>query len=98
MHTAPTTPAQGPLQLEKAYPPAKAPWDIVDRTATLRLHLGEPEKARALWKGATSAPGPAVRDARIGAAYLDEGQFEAARKAYERAGFEQSDTFATIMF
>src|SRR5437763_13851298 len=25
--------------LERAYPPAKAPWEIVDRIATLRLHL-----------------------------------------------------------
>ena len=52
--------------LERAYPPAKAPWEIVNRIATLRLHLGEPEKARALWQEASSVPRPAVREARIG--------------------------------
>ena len=31
--------------LERAYPPEKAPWDILDRIATLHLHLGEAEKA-----------------------------------------------------
>ena len=51
----------------------------------MRLHLGEPEKARALWKGASSVPSSAVRDARIGSAYLAEGQFAAARNAYEQA-------------
>ena len=50
--------------LEAAYPPERAPWDIVDRIATLQLHLGEPEKARELWQRATAVPSPAVRDAR----------------------------------
>jgi tetratricopeptide (TPR) repeat protein len=71
--------------LEKAYPAARASWDVIDRIATLRLHLGEPEKARTLWRAASSVPAPGVRDARIGAALLAEGQFDAARKAYEAA-------------
>jgi tetratricopeptide (TPR) repeat protein len=71
--------------LEQAYPPEKAPWSAVDRVATLYLHLGEPDKARALWQQATAVPRPAVRTARIGACYLAEGQIDAARKAYEQA-------------
>jgi tetratricopeptide (TPR) repeat protein len=71
--------------LERAYPPEKAPWDILDRMATLHLHLGEPEKARDLWRRASTVPRPAVRDARLAAAYFAEGQFDAARQAYEQA-------------
>src|SRR5208282_3154655 len=71
--------------LERAYPPEKAPWDILDRVATLHLHLGEPEKARDLWRRASSVPRPAVRDARLAVAYFAEGQLDAARKAYEQA-------------
>ena len=51
----------------------------------MRLHLGEPEKAQGALEGASSVPRPAVRDARIGSAYLAEGQFDAAGKAYEQA-------------
>ena len=32
--------------LERAYPPEKASWEIIDTMATLRLHLGEPARAR----------------------------------------------------
>ena len=71
--------------LEKAYPPEKAPWEVLDRIATLRLHLGEAEKARDLWRRATAVPRPAVRDARIAATYLAEAQLDAARKAYEQS-------------
>ena len=71
--------------LEAAYPPDKAPWDVVDRAATLRLHLGEPEKARDLWRRASRVPRPAVRDARLAAASLAEGQFDLARQGYEQA-------------
>ncbi|MGO8899279.1 MAG: tetratricopeptide repeat protein [Isosphaeraceae bacterium] len=71
--------------LDRAYPPEKAPWDILDRVATLHLHLGEPEKARDLWRRASAVPRPAVRDARLAVAYFAEGQLDAARKAYEQA-------------
>ena len=71
--------------LEQAYPPEQAPWDIVDRIATLRLHLGEPARARELWQKATTVPQPAIRDARIGTTYLVEGDFDAARRHYRQA-------------
>jgi tetratricopeptide (TPR) repeat protein len=71
--------------LEQAYPVEKAPWEVVDQVATLRMHLGEPEKARSLWKQATLVPKPAVRDARVAATYLAENQLDAARRAYEQA-------------
>ena len=79
--------------LERAYSPAKASWDILDRIATLHLHLGEPEKARDLWRRATTVPRPAVRDARIAATCFAEGQFDAARKAYEQALATDSSLF-----
>ncbi len=43
--------------LEEAYPPEKAPWEIVDKIATLRLHLGEPARARKLWDKRPRFPG-----------------------------------------
>ena len=55
---APGRAATAAAILEKAYPAAKAPWDVLDRIATLRLHLGEPEKARASGGGASSVPNP----------------------------------------
>ncbi len=71
--------------LERAYPPSKASWEIVNRVATLRLHLGEPDKARALWQEASSVPRPAIREARKGAAFLAEGRFDEARRSYEQS-------------
>jgi tetratricopeptide (TPR) repeat protein len=79
--------------LEQAYPPEKAPWDILDRIATLRLHLGEPVKARDLWQRAAAVPRPAVRDARLAVTYLAEGQFGPARAAYQRALASDSSLF-----
>jgi tetratricopeptide (TPR) repeat protein len=72
--------------LEQANPPERASWDVLDRMAMLRLHLGEPARARALWTRVLGqAPDPAVAAARIGATYLAEQDFEAARRAYRRA-------------
>jgi tetratricopeptide (TPR) repeat protein len=71
--------------LERIYPAEKAPWDILDRMATLHLHLGEPQRARDLWRRAGTVPLQAVRDARVAATYLAEGQLESARRAYEQA-------------
>ncbi len=79
--------------LEKAYPAERAPWEIIDRVATLRLHLGEPARARELWQQAASVPRPAVRDARIGTTYLVEGDFAAARRHYQQAIAAQPDLF-----
>ncbi|WP_250846889.1 tetratricopeptide repeat protein [Aquisphaera insulae] len=71
--------------LEQAYPAEKAPWEMVDRMATLRLHLGDPAAARGLWQRAGATAQPAVRDARIAAADFAEERIEAARAGYERA-------------
>ncbi len=80
--------------LEQANPPERASWDVLDRMATLRLHLGEPARARALWnQGLGGAPDPAVVAARIGATYLAEGDFESARRAYRRALATKPDLF-----
>ena len=69
-----------------AHPPDRAPWEALDRMATLRLHLGEPAEARALWEhGLREAPEPAIALARMAVAYLAEANFEAARTAYRRA-------------
>jgi tetratricopeptide (TPR) repeat protein len=80
--------------LEKANPPERASWDVLDRMATLRLHLGEPARARALWQqGMGGAPVPAVAAARIAATHLAEADFEAARRAYHRALGAKPDLF-----
>jgi tetratricopeptide (TPR) repeat protein len=68
--------------LEKASGAEHAPWDMADRIATLRLHLGEPARARAAWESAVEVPEPAIREARIGTTYLAENDFESARKHY----------------
>ena len=79
--------------LEKGYPPERIPWEILDRIATLRLHLGEPARARALWRKAASAPESAVAMTRVGTTYLAEGNFEAARRAYREALQAKPDLF-----
>jgi tetratricopeptide (TPR) repeat protein len=71
--------------LEKTYPPEKASWEMIDKMATLRLHLGEPARARDLWQKATTVPRLGVRDARIATTYLVEGDFDAARRHYDKA-------------
>jgi len=81
------------LLLEQAHPAERAPWEVVDRIATLRLHLGEPRRARELWRKAVTVPEPAIRDARIGTTYLVEGDFEAARRHYRQALEARPDLF-----
>ena len=71
--------------LERANPPERASWDALDRIATLRLHLGEAARARELWQSAKNVPRPALRDARVAAAYLAEADYDRARKSYEAA-------------
>jgi tetratricopeptide (TPR) repeat protein len=71
--------------LERAYPPEKASWEMIDKMATLHLHLGDPARARELWRKATTTPQPGLQDARIGTTYLAEGDFDAARRHYEQA-------------
>jgi tetratricopeptide (TPR) repeat protein len=71
--------------LEKAYRPEARPWPVADRLATLRLHLGQPARARAIWQSAASPPRPALVAARVAATHLVEGDFAAARLAYDDA-------------
>jgi tetratricopeptide (TPR) repeat protein len=71
--------------LERAYPPEKASWEVVDKMATLRLHLGEPARSRELWRKALTIPKPGLQDARIGTCYLIEGNFDAARSHCQQA-------------
>jgi tetratricopeptide (TPR) repeat protein len=68
--------------LESAYPPDGRPWEVWDRIATIRLHLGEPGRAAALWSEAKAPPSDALRQARLGAARLADGDFDGARAAY----------------
>lgn len=80
--------------LERTYPREKRPWEVVDRIATLRLHLGQPDRARALWQASLGgAPRPALVAARIGATHLVEEDFESARTAYERALSQEPELF-----
>ncbi len=78
---------------EAANPAEGAPWEVVDRAATLWLHLGEPARARKFLEKAAGPQKPAIRQARIGATYLVEGDFAAARRHYRRALEESPDCF-----
>jgi Tfp pilus assembly protein PilF len=71
--------------LERATPADARAWDETDRLAVLRLHLGEPARARALWQAAPAPPRPAVRDARVAVTHLVEGSFDAARQSFRAA-------------
>jgi tetratricopeptide (TPR) repeat protein len=71
--------------LERAYSSEGRPWTVTDRIATLRLHLGEPARARSVWARASNAPHPAARAARLAVTYLVEGSFDQARKRYQEA-------------
>jgi tetratricopeptide (TPR) repeat protein len=82
--------------LERAYPKAESrPWEITDRIATIRLHLGRPDLARALWSASTP-PRPALRHARIGAAFLAEDDFDSARGAYKAALDAEPELFEAL--
>jgi tetratricopeptide (TPR) repeat protein len=70
--------------IERDYPPQSRSWEQADRLATLRLHLGQPARARAAWEAAT-ATRHALRLARIAASHLVEVHFDTARHAYNEA-------------
>ncbi len=61
------------------------PWPWADRLATIRLHLGQPARAREIWRSATAAPSPALQSTRVGMTYLVEGNLDAARKQFAEA-------------
>ncbi len=71
--------------LEREFPAEARPWPLADRLATIRLHLGEPEHARAIWEGVANPPLPGVRAARVAFTYFVEEDFEAARRHYRDA-------------
>ncbi len=71
--------------LEKAYPEDRASWDEIDKVATARLQLGEPQQARGLWSRSKAPAQDGIRQARIAATYLAEGDFDRARKMYHEA-------------
>ena len=84
------------LLLEKASAAEHSPWDMADRIATLRLHLGEPARARSAWESAGAEPKPGLREARVGMTYLAENDFEAARQHYGLALEAQPDLFEAL--
>jgi tetratricopeptide (TPR) repeat protein len=71
--------------IEDAYPNQARPWDQADRLATLWLHLGRPELARAVWRAVRVPPRPALVASRIAATYLVEDDFGSARRSYNEA-------------
>ncbi|HWE36043.1 MAG TPA: tetratricopeptide repeat protein [Isosphaeraceae bacterium] len=81
--------------IEREYPPKARPWPLADRLATLRLHLGEPDRARAAWQAAT-APRPALRAARVAATYLAEDDLDRARASYREALAAEPDLFEAL--
>lgn len=79
--------------LERAAPAASRSWEEADRIAVLRLHLGEPARARAAWENHPSPPRPAVRDARVAVTHMVEGSTEPARRAFLAALAAEPDLF-----
>ena len=71
--------------LELAYPVESRPWEIADRVATIRLHLGEPDRAYRAWAEAKNPPSESLRNARQAVALFARTDFTAAREAYQAA-------------
>ncbi|WP_422930310.1 tetratricopeptide repeat protein [Singulisphaera sp. PoT] len=71
--------------MERAYPVASRTWEISDRIATLRLHLGEPEKARQIWQGGLPPAKPATRSTRVAMSYLVQDDLDQARRSFHEA-------------
>ena len=82
--------------LEKARAAEHTPWDMAERIATLRLHLGDPALARSALENAVESPQPALREARIGTTYLAENDYESARKHYKLALASKPDLFEAL--
>ena len=79
--------------LENAAPSDARTWEETDRIASLRLHLGETDRARTLWQGAKEPPRPGLREARMAFTHFVEGDFEAARQAFHAAIALNPDLF-----
>lgn len=82
--------------LEKAVPAPSRSWDEADRIATIKLHLGEPARARAVWQTAPAPPKAGLREARVAVTYLVEGKFEPARESYQAALAASPDLFEAL--
>ena len=82
--------------LESAYPAETRPWEIIDRVATLRLHLGQAERARTLWRAAKTPPSAALKLARTAAASLVLGDFESSRSEYQQALTNDPNSFEAL--
>lgn len=80
-------------RLEAEFPPASRDWPLADRLATIRLHLGQPDRARTIWQSVANPPRPAVRAARVAVTHLCDLDFEAARNAYREALAIEPDLF-----
>ena len=71
--------------IELAHRSGGRPWLWADRLATLRIHLGQPEEARVIWREAINPPSTALQQARVAATYLTEEDFTSARRSYNEA-------------
>ncbi len=71
--------------LDEASAAAKIAWESADRIATLWLHLGQPARARELWRRASPPARKALRAARIGTSFLAECDYDSARRSYRQA-------------
>jgi len=71
--------------VESALADEGGPWALADTAATLRLHLGDPVRARWHWERAGEPPRPGLRQARIGLANLIAAQTQQAREQLTQA-------------
>ena len=78
-------PAAAADLLEEAYPSVGRPWEVTDRLATLRLHLGRPDLARNNWTSAEMPPRPALVKARAALCDWMLGDDAAARTGFADA-------------
>jgi tetratricopeptide (TPR) repeat protein len=61
------------------------PWPLADALAGAWMHLGQPERARALWRKALGPPSEAVRLERLASTHWVERDFAEAVRLYRQA-------------
>ncbi len=71
--------------LEQAYPDSTRTWEVSERIATLRLHLGDPEHARQVLQNGLPPAQTALRASRVAMTFLIEDEFDQARKLFDEA-------------
>lgn len=79
--------------LETAYPVRERTWEQTDRIATIRLHLGRPDMARATWAEAIQVPRSALLQSPLALCMLIQGDFDGARTTYRAAIAEEPGLF-----